>query len=126
MAEGAKKKSARRKNDAQPTDAEAPDGGKEICELAETRAAVDAFLADRSQETYDRVLQTFVVEAMTTERSAAFPTSTDIVTKFFVNEGPFPSAIGFPWGRTPWTPNLVQPIAAQIGTDEFVQPVSGQ
>jgi len=66
---------------------------KKVEELIWTRTAVDTFLIRRSEDKYRDVLKAFVIEAMTTERCAAFPTSTEIVTKFFADEGPFSSAI---------------------------------
>jgi len=67
--------------------------GKKVEELIWTRTAVDTFLARRSEDKYRNVLKAFVIEAMTTERCAAFPSSAEIVLAFFEGKGPFSSAI---------------------------------
>jgi len=69
------------------------DDGKKVEELIWTRTAVDTFLIRRSEDKYRNVLKAFVIEAMTTERCAAFPSSAEIVLAFFEGKGPFSSAI---------------------------------
>lgn len=61
--------------------------------LVETQEAFDAFVADRTEAGYVRVLRTFVSEAMSTRRCAGFPMSQKNLEAFLTGQGPFAPSI---------------------------------